>query len=46
MSEGIGSFIYLTMVYSMAEETSAFAADLARQHGLVCYDPQLDRLRP
>jgi len=46
MSEAIGSFIYFPMVYSMAEEASAFAAELARQHGLVCYDPQLDRLRP
>ena len=46
MSEAIGSVIYFPMVYSMAEEASAFAADLARQHGLVCYDPQLDRLRP
>ena len=30
----------------MAEEASAFAADLAQQHGLVCYDPQMECLRP
>src|SRR5215472_10547405 len=37
-NEAIGSFAYFPMVYSKAEETSAFCADLAQQHGLVCYD--------
>ena len=46
MGEAIGSFVYFPMVWSMAEEASAFAADLAQQHGLVCYDPQLEGLRP
>jgi hypothetical protein len=45
MSETVGWFIYFPMVFSMADEASAIAADLARQHGLVCYDPQLQRLR-
>ena len=44
--EAVGCFIYFPMVFSMANEVSAFAADLAQQHGLVCYDPQLERLRP
>jgi hypothetical protein len=46
MSEAIGSLIYFPMAFSMADEASAFAAEVARQHGLVCYDPQLKRLRP
>jgi hypothetical protein len=46
IGEAWGPFIYFAMVWSMAEEASAFAADLAQQHGLVCYDPQLERLRP
>jgi hypothetical protein len=45
MSEAVGWFVYFPMVFSMADEASAFAADLARQHGLVCFDPQLQRLR-
>jgi hypothetical protein len=46
MSEAIGWFVYFPMGFSMASEASAFAAKLARQHGLICYDPQLERLRP
>jgi hypothetical protein len=46
IGEAWGSFIYFGLVWSMAEEASAFAADLAQQHGLVCYDPGLERLRP
>jgi hypothetical protein len=46
MREAVGWFIYFPMVFSMADEASAFAADLAQQHGLVCFDPQLERLRP
>lgn len=44
ISEAVGWFIYFPMVRSMAEEASAFAAGVARQHGLVCYDPQQERL--
>ncbi|WP_431897237.1 hypothetical protein [Nonomuraea sp. bgisy101] len=40
-----GSLIYFPMVFSMAEEASAFAAGVASDHDLVCYDPQLERLR-
>ncbi len=46
MGAATGSFVYFPMVYSMADEASSFAAELAQQHGLVCYDPQLQRLRP
>ncbi|MDH6466423.1 hypothetical protein M2302_006631 [Micromonospora sp. A200] len=46
MDEASGPFVYFTMRYSMCEEVSAEAARLAADHGLVCYDPQWERLRP
>ncbi|MFF7928761.1 hypothetical protein ACFZDP_48295 [Streptomyces mirabilis] len=46
IGEARGSLIYFPMRWSMAEEASAFAADLARSMGLVCFDPQLNKLRP
>jgi hypothetical protein len=46
MGAAIGSFVYFPVVYTMADETSSFAAALAQKHDLVCYDPQLERLRP
>jgi len=33
------------MSYSRAEEVSEYAAALAREHGLVCFDPQGETLR-
>lgn len=41
-----GPLMYFPMVWSSCEEVSAWAAQLAYEHGLVCYDPQLDQLRP
>ena len=41
-----GSMIYFSMVFSMADEASAFAAELAQRLGLQCFDPQLEQLRP
>jgi hypothetical protein len=46
LSEAIGPFFYFPMVWSMADEASAYAAQLAAEHGLVCFDPQSSRLRP
>lgn len=46
MRDAIGWFIYFPMAWSRADEVSAFAAEIAQQHGLVCYDPQAERLRP
>ncbi|WAL66482.1 hypothetical protein ORV05_01265 [Amycolatopsis cynarae] len=46
MSEAVGPLMYFPMVWSRCEEVSAWASQLATEHGLVCYDPQLDRLRP
>jgi hypothetical protein len=33
------------MVFSQADDASDFAASLAREHGLVCFDPQGGNLR-
>jgi hypothetical protein len=41
-----GGLFYFGMVFSMADEASEFAAQLARERGLVCFDPQEGRLRP
>jgi hypothetical protein len=41
-----GPLIYFPMRYSMATEASAYAANLAASMGLVCFDPQLNQLRP
>ena len=38
--------IYFSMVWSRADEASDFASRVAAEHGLVCYDPQSERLRP
>lgn len=45
ISEARGPMIYFPMRYSMAEEASAYAANLAASLGLVCFDPQLNQLR-
>jgi len=41
-----GPIIYFAMRWSMCEEVSAQAAQMAADHGLNCFDPQMDRLRP
>lgn len=46
INNAFGSAIYFGMVWSRAEEASEYAARLVEQHGLVCYDPQLEALRP
>jgi hypothetical protein len=46
ISEASGSILYFGMVFSMADEASEYAAELASQRGLACFDPQLARLRP
>jgi hypothetical protein len=46
IGEARGPLIYFPMRWSMAEEASAFAADVARSRGLVCFDPQLNKVRP
>ncbi|MET7727486.1 hypothetical protein [Streptomyces mirabilis] len=46
IDEASGPIVYLLMSYSKAEEVSEYAAALAREHGLVCFDPQGGCLRP
>ena len=46
MANAVGDAIYFSMVWSRAQEASAFASRLAEEHGLVCYDPQSETLRP
>ena len=46
MANAVGDTIYFSMVWSRAEEASAFVSRLAEEHGLVCYDPQSETLRP
>ena len=45
MDEAMGPFVHFPMVFSRADEASAFAASLAGERGLVCYDPQRGSLR-
>ncbi|MBL7489695.1 hypothetical protein I6A60_11285 [Frankia sp. AgB1.9] len=42
--EPAGPFLYLCVVWSMAGEVAAYAAELARSMGLICYDPQSETL--
>ncbi|MFF0152383.1 hypothetical protein [Micromonospora sp. NPDC005203] len=41
-----GPMVYFTMRFSRSDEVSAAAARIAAEHGLVCYDPQWEELRP
>ena len=41
-----GPFLYFPMVYSQCDGASAWAAQVSREHGLVCFDPQTGQLRP
>ncbi|MEV6395869.1 hypothetical protein AB0M39_13985 [Streptomyces sp. NPDC051907] len=41
-----GPLVYIPLGWSAAEEVSAHAAALADSMGLVCFDPQQNRLRP
>lgn len=45
INNAFGSAIYFSMVWSQAAEASAYAATLAAQHGLVCFDPQFESVR-
>ena len=45
LSEARGPFVYFPMVWSRSDEVSEWAARLAEDHGLNCYDPQLEQLR-
>jgi hypothetical protein len=40
-----GPYFYFGIVWSRAEEVAAFVARIAREQGLVCFDPQSEELR-
>ncbi|MFF4457217.1 hypothetical protein [Streptomyces goshikiensis] len=40
IDEASGPIVYLLMSYGKAEEVSEYAAALAREHGLICFDRQ------
>ena len=41
-----GPFLYFPIVYSQCSHVSAWSARTAQEHGLVCFDTQIDQLRP
>ncbi|MEU6706223.1 hypothetical protein [Streptomyces wuyuanensis] len=45
IDEASGPIVYLLMSYAKAEEVSEYAAELARENGLICFDPQGECLR-
>lgn len=46
LNNASGPIVYFAMVWSRAEDASAYAAELAAAHGLVCFDPQMETVRP
>jgi hypothetical protein len=46
IGEANGPYIYFPMAWSRCAEVSAVAARIARDQGLICYDPQARCLRP
>lgn len=44
INNATGPLFYFAMVFSMADEAVAFAAELAANHGLNCFDPQSEHL--
>ena len=46
IGNAFGNAIYFAIVWSRADEAGEFAARVAEKHGLVCYDPQSERLIP
>jgi hypothetical protein len=46
LDEASGPIVSLLMTYARANEVAENAAALARDHGLICFDPQGGTLRP
>jgi hypothetical protein len=44
MQEASGSFIYFAMTFDGAEQAAPIIEKVARKRGLVCYDPQGERM--
>jgi hypothetical protein len=45
VDEASGPVIYFPMSYSRADEVSAYCAQIAAEHGLICFDVQWNRIR-
>lgn len=45
MDEASGPIIYFPMSYSRADEVSAYCAQIAAEHRLICFDVQWNRMR-
>ncbi|CAG6396900.1 hypothetical protein SCOCK_490013 [Actinacidiphila cocklensis] len=45
IDEASGPLFYFGLRWSMAEEASAYAAELASSMDLVCFDVSMDKLR-
>jgi len=45
LGEASGPLIYFPMIASRGDEVSVWAARVAEDHGLVCFDPQTEQLR-
>ena len=46
IGEAVGDLIYFPMTFSGAEYARDVLAAIAHEQGLICYDPQLERLLP
>jgi hypothetical protein len=46
LEEASGGSVYLTLTFDAVEEVVDHVARLAEEHGLVCFDPQLECLLP
>ncbi|MGD9956286.1 MAG: hypothetical protein AB7O74_07290 [Candidatus Nanopelagicales bacterium] len=44
IADASGSTFYTGVAWSRADEAAEFIAATAREHGLVCFDPQSERL--
>ncbi len=45
ITNATGPIFYFAIAFSRARTASAFAAKVAKEHGLVCFDPQSNKLR-
>jgi len=44
MREAIGPFMCLAIMQAQRRPAGSFVAQIAREHGLICYDPQTKRM--
>ena len=46
INNATGPIVYFGMSWAYADAASTFSSELAAKHGLVCFDPQTESLRP